>query len=131
MTNPELKPGLKEKNMQGENASKSTAASTSGPLISWLSRLERKVDELEKAVAEGNIEQLTKGLATCDTYLKKLYTRAKEHVFHTADGPQVVRDLAKLKVRIERVRKNLAHNYPASPWYSSSLQEIHVQEQLV
>jgi hypothetical protein len=116
--------------MQNENASESTAESTS-PLISWLSRLERKVEELEKAVAEGNIEQLTKSLATCDTYLKKLYARAKEHVFHTAEGPQVVRDLAKLKVRIERVRKNIARNHPAIPWYSSGLREIYVQEQFV
>jgi hypothetical protein len=113
--------------MQGESASENT----SGPLISWLSRLERKVEELEKAVAEGNIEKLTKGLATCDTYLKKLYVRAKEHVFHTAEGPQVVRDLAKLKVRIERVRKSIARNHPVGPWYSKSLQEIGVQEQLV
>ena len=117
--------------MQRDNASESTVESTSGPLISWLSRLERKVEELEKAVAEENIDQLTKGLATCDTYLKKLYARAKEHVFHTAEGPQVVRDLAKLKVRIERVRKNIARIRPVRPWYSSGLQEIRIQEQLV
>jgi hypothetical protein len=108
--------------MQGEN--------TAGALISWLSRLERKVEDLEKHVAEGNSKQTTKSLATCDTYLKKLYARAKEHVFHTSDGPQVVHDLAKLKVRIERVRKSMARGKPVSPWLSGSLQEVRVQEQL-
>ncbi len=105
--------------MQGEN--------TAEALISWLSRLERKVEDLEKYVAEGNSEQTTRSLATCDTYLKKLYVRAKEHVFHTADGPQVVQDLAKLKVRIERVRKSMARSHPASAWLSGNLQEVNIQ----
>jgi hypothetical protein len=107
--------------MQGEN--------TAGALISWLSRLERKVDDLEKHVAEGNSKQTTKSLATCDTYLKKLYARAKEHVFHTADGPQMVRDLARLKVRIERVRKSMARSHPMSTWLSGNLQEVSIQDQ--
>ena len=108
--------------MQGEN--------TVGALISWLSRLERKVDDLEKHVAEGNSKQTTKSLATCDTYLKKLYARAKEHVFHTADGPQMVQDLARLKVRIERVRKSMARSHPVGTWLSGNLQEVSIQELL-
>ena|SRR6266568_4241081 len=124
--------------MQGESTAERTTASTnesttentSGPLISWLGRLERKVDDLEKNVEEGNSEQLTKGLATCDTYLKKLYARAKEHVFHTAEGPQVVRDLGKLKARIERVRKSITRKHPVSLWLSGNLQEIRIQDQL-
>lgn len=100
--------------------------SNAGPLTSWMGRLERKVDDLEKDVAAGNIEKLTKGLATCDTYLKKLHARAKEHVFQTADGPQVLRDLAKIKVRLERLRKKLPYK---NPW--SSLQNIRLCEQLV
>lgn len=117
--------------MQGKSTAESTTEdtteSTAGPLISWLGRLERKVEDLEKNVEEGNSEQLTKGLATCDTYLKKLYARAKEHVFHTAEGPRVVRDLGKLKARIERVRKSITSTHPMSAWYGENLQAVRMQ----
>jgi hypothetical protein len=97
------------------------------PLTSWLGRLERKVDDLEKDVAEGKIERLGKGLATCDAYLKKLYARAKEHVFHTTEGPQAIRDLARLKVRLERLRKKVPYR---SLFYGTALQETILSEQL-
>jgi len=58
-------------------------------------------------VAAGNIDLLAKDLATCDTYLKKLFVRARDHGLHTSAGPQLVLDLSRIKVRLEKLRRKM------------------------
>ena len=77
------------------------------PIPLWIVRLQRKVDELEKQVDTEDDEQFLKDFNTCDTYWKKLYVRAKDFAFSTPDGPQIVRDLGRIKARLEKLRKQL------------------------
>jgi hypothetical protein len=100
---------------------------TNGWLTSWLNRLDCQLADLEKDAAIGKTENLAKDLTTCDTSLKKLYIRAKEHIFPTAAGPQAVHDLAKVKVRLERLKKKIAQS---TSLYSSSLHDGYLRENL-
>ncbi|TMC21767.1 MAG: hypothetical protein E6J34_08620 [Chloroflexi bacterium] len=83
--------------------------SLAGLLTVWTDRLQRKVEVIEKNVAAGNIDLLAKDLATCDTYLKKLFVRAKDYGLHTSAGPQLVLDLSRIKVRLEKLRTKLRY----------------------
>jgi hypothetical protein len=81
--------------------------SIAGPVVLWMAKLKRKIDDLEKEAALGNFTgpKFIKDLGTCDTYFKKLYVRARDYLFDTPEGPQLVRDLSAIKVRLTRLRK--------------------------
>jgi hypothetical protein len=85
--------------------------SKAGPLTLWMTRLQRKIDTLEREMMEGNVpwSKLARDLGTCDTYLKKLFVRARDNAFQTPEGPQIVQDLSHIKVRLERVHKKFAY----------------------
>src|ERR1051326_5983902 len=83
--------------------------SIAGPVLLWMTKLKRRIDELEREAALGNFtgQKFMKDLSTCDTYFKKLYVRARDYLFDTPDGPQLVQDFSAMKVRRGRLRKNI------------------------
>jgi hypothetical protein len=85
--------------------------SIAGPVDLWITKLKRKIDDLEKEAAAGNFtgQKFIKDLGTCDTYFKKLYVRARDYLFDTPDGPQLVQDFSAMKVRLGRLRKKIPY----------------------
>ena len=88
-----------------------------GPLAVWIARLQQKVNTLEETskVTEDR-QMLLKEIATCDTYWKKIYVRAKDFVFSTAQGPQMSRDLAHIQEQLTHIRSTLRKREPWEPF---------------
>lgn len=87
------------------------------PLAIWIARLQQKVNILEEASkANEDRQKLLKEIATCDTYWKKIYVRAKDFVFATAQGPQMARDLAHIQEQLTHIRSTLRKKEPWEPF---------------
>jgi len=90
-----------------------------GPLTLWIARLQQKVNALEetsKAAVAGDRQKLLKEIDACDTYWKKIYVRAKDFVFPTPQGAQMVRDLASIQEQLTLIRQNVRKREPWHPF---------------
>ncbi len=95
----------------------SAESELAGPLSVWIARLQQKVNALEEASRETEDRQmLLKEIATCDTYWKKIYVRAKDFVFSTPQGPQMARDLARIQEQLTLIRNNVRKNSTWAPF---------------
>ena len=95
----------------------SQASEIAGPLAVWIARLQQKVNALEEASkAAEDRHVLLKEIATCDTYWKKIFVRAKDFVFSTAQGPQIMHDLAHIQEQLAQIRTTLRKREPWEPF---------------